>query len=235
MRVRTLLVVISVGLLAICVARALYVADEVKQVRSNTVRKLSQIFVGLQNYNSAFGKLPPTVSNYNQAMHSWRLVITPYAENLYGGAEGPKTMLDLRLAWNHPSNQRACYGVDLFCNECGNAQFMTFSVPGSAFSGNASLDELDSSTILVVEVHQNTVHWMEPGDLSPSTIEESSSHGAVSLGNPRYEEIFVLFADGAIWALKPSTPVTLLIQLATGQPQEKDRHRLLGKYLVAMH
>jgi hypothetical protein len=87
------------------------------------------------------------------------------------------------------------------------------------------LSQLDADTILIVEVRNTGIHWMEPGDLDlrhlPQTIAADTSADSFHVG----------FADGEVWLLDAKVPVDELRKFLTLEgARQWDRQSCLGPY-----
>ena len=134
-------------------------------------------------------------------MHSWRVAYLPdwKEHDLHG-------KYDLGFPWDHPVNARLkSYDTGAFFFWCpsgdGRKTKMTDYVavvgPHTAWptGGCRRLQEITdgpSSTVLVVEVAESGIHWMEPRDVA---LEEILSRGGSS---NHLRHFNALFADGTV-------------------------------------
>ena len=147
----------------------------------------------------------------------WRTVPQPYAYDGWGNGMG-----DRRVPASIPTNTCA----------------FAITGPGTAFGdGNTdkprSLDEIDGDTILVIEVRNSGIHWMEPGDFDiqtmPKTINDSSGLGISSAYGSGFH---VVFADNTVWYLRNDVPFDQLAMFFTVDgAKANDRETILGPYL----
>jgi hypothetical protein len=170
---------------------------------------LTKIAIALHNYHDAYGSFPPayTVDDRGQPMHSWRVLILPYLEEsaLYAA-------YDFDEPWDGPNNRKLADRIP-FVFQCrahtdrhrrGSCETQYLAVVGdeTAWQGSrgAKLGDIDetSETLLVVEVHGQGVHWMEPRDLSlkdavhflgPDAPPESTGHFHESLFHRHYGRV----------------------------------------------
>ncbi len=165
--------------------------------RSQCKNNLKQIALALYNYHDLYGSLPPAfvADASGRPMHSWRVLLLPFLDHapLYNRYrfdepwDGPnnKKLADTILAiYNCPSddhggtgtpstmtNYVAIVGSETAWPESGTTTFKDFSdgVP---------------NTLLVVEVANSGIHWMEPRDLHllqmAPTINAKSGQGISS-------------------------------------------------------
>ena len=153
---------------------------------------LKQIALALLNYHQANGCFPPAyIADKNgKPMHSWRVLILPYMEMnaLYNA-------YDFTEPWDGPKNKKllatALQGYvcpsDPNAYAPGATQTSYVAVVGrnAAWAGEKSrkLGPVDfpggaSNTIMVVEVANSGIPWMEPRDLSLDAL--ASGRGQVA-------------------------------------------------------
>jgi prepilin-type processing-associated H-X9-DG protein len=191
---------------------------------------LKDIAIALQNYHDVYKRFPPAyiADESGKPMHSWRVLILPFLEQ--------KALYDqIRFyePWDSPHNSKlAAVSLELFrCPEDGkrgrgHTSYVAVVGPGTAWPGAKSIDIADindgtSNTILVVEVKNSGIHWMEPRDLDASqmpmtinakpvgasaTLDISSGHKGVAQ---------VAFADGSVRAIPEVTPAAMLRAMLT--------------------
>jgi hypothetical protein len=181
---------------------------------------------------TALERLPPaSVMNENGVpIASWRQVRyiqqMPIPEN-----PGPRD-----LSWMDPRYQRLrATPAELFCYS-GNTFTSVMAVvgPGTAFGADERLlvSELPDDCILIVEVYQRKIHWMEPGDLDISALQQPR-HAAIRPSNNWGNGFCVGFADGSVWRLRNDTPLDVLTLFCTVEGARKsDRESTLRPYRV---
>ena len=187
---------------------------------------LKQIGLALHNYHSHYGCFPPAyiADEKGRPMHSWRVLILPYLEQkpLYD-------QYDFSEPWDGPNNGKLA-DIPLAAFNCpgdGEGPSTTTSYvavvgPNTAWPGSESITFADFSdgmsiTILVVEVHNSGVHWMEPKDLDINQIARGVNP-AVGRGissRHRVSGANVLFADGSVRHLSDDVAPTVLQTLLT--------------------
>lgn len=215
----------------------------------------------LEVYDSIFGHLPYPVryetpgkitelgmaNGTGKPLYSWRAEVAEFADSWWCARSW-----DESKPWDATENRtiasfpwRYSYdAIGLDSNDQLPTKFspetnmMAITGPGTAFGckerAPASLSELDSDTILVVEVWNSGVHWMESGDLDirniPRTINAPDGKGISS----RYEcGVHVLFADGEVWYLSKNMPFEILERFFTiDGAKAADRKTLLQPYIV---
>ncbi len=142
--------------------------------RWSCLNNLKEISRALHNYHSAHGRLPPAflADASGKPMHSWRVLLLPYLDEqpLYD-------RYDLAEPWDGPNNRELADEIlSVYrCPENDKApttNYLAVVGPGSVWAEGPSSDddpdEVDSSegfTLMVVEVADSGVHWMEPRDL----------------------------------------------------------------------
>ncbi|HEY2251644.1 MAG TPA: DUF1559 domain-containing protein [Planctomycetaceae bacterium] len=186
---------------------------------------IRNIGLAVLNYSSSFGTLPPAciADAQGRPMHSWRVLILPFLDQneLY-----EKYRFD--EPWNGPHNSKLHdVIVEVFrCPEdhgrarSNQTSYVAVVGPETIWPGDHGLrldDVTDGlgSTLLVVEIADSGIHWMEPRDLEaaslPLAINPKSGKG-ISSHHPGLA--CVAFADGRRRALsekiKPATLSALL-------------------------
>ncbi|MGD9645254.1 MAG: DUF1559 domain-containing protein [Pirellulales bacterium] len=144
--------------------------------RANCMNNLSLIARALQAYHRDFGCFPPAyITDTNgRPIHSWRVLILPYLErsDLYESYHFDEP-------WDGPRNKRLhSLILSVFC--CAKAgvpiasthtSYVALVGPQTVFPGDSSRCLSDISdgpwqTLLLVEVPDSSIHWMEPRDIS---------------------------------------------------------------------
>jgi hypothetical protein len=179
--------------------------------RGTCMNNLHNIALALQGYHQVNGCFPPAyIADKNgKPMHSWRVLILPYLErtDLYKA-------YDFSEPWDGPKNKRLL-AVHLKLYHCpsdvigpfiGRTSYVAVVGRNAAWAGEKSrkLGPVDfpggpSHTIMLVEVANSGIPWMEPRDLSldeleaggvkPPALTVSSNHG------PR-EDFFFTYDHG---------------------------------------
>ena len=203
--------------------------------RCQCTNRLKLIALALHSYHDVYGSFPPAyIANEDgRPMHSWRVLILPFLEqqSLYD-------QYDFDEPWNGPNNSKiAAVGPDLFhcpseCAErCGDTSeehssmtnYVAIVGPTAAWPGSRPACFKDftdgtSETVLVVEVANSGIHWMEPRDLhvlqmapniNPPTGQGISSYHA-DFGGAQ-----VAFADGSVHFLSIDITPEVLRALLT--------------------
>ena len=195
---------------------------------------LKQIVLALHAYHDEYGSFPPAYAadEYGRPMHSWRVLILPFFEQrlLY-------EQYDFNEPWDGPSNSRLADQV-LHSFQClqepwqmtPTTSYVAVVGPGTMWPGSEpmNLDECSddpSNTILVVEIANSDIHWMEPRDLDisemPLEVNPKNGRGISSLypgsrfpRKPRGAQ--VALADGSVRFLPENTQPEELRAMLTG-------------------
>ena len=188
-------------------------AAEGSQCQNN----LKQIALGLHIYHDRYGCFPPAyvADEQGRPMHSWRVLILPFVEHADIYAQ-----YNFDEPWDGPSNRRllSMKVPSVFrCPEDSGSPTATSYVavvgpqtmwPGSACLKLGDIADGTSNTLMVVEIANSGVHWMEPRDLEfadlPMSVNPESGGGISSLH--RYESWWpkrpyganAVMADGAV-------------------------------------
>jgi len=143
--------------------------------------------------------------------------------------------IDYEDRWNAPANRVLADGPNyVFCwspeapyPDCLNTNVMAIIGPDTAFDIQhpRRLEDMDSDTILLIEVADSGTHWMEPGDLSLNAVPPSIVQGLDGDG------VHVLFADGSVWFLRSDVPFADLQKFFTIQGSKHyDRETVLAPF-----
>ncbi len=141
---------------------------------SSGLNNLKQIAIALRNYESTYGRFPPAVvaDKQGNAMHSWRTLILPYTfsySTLYSA-------YSFHEPWNGPSNTKLAASVPwaFYCPSDPSIQGADDQLCGRHRSwdrmGRLSHHGERRHELLVVEVANSNINWMEPQDF---TLEEA--------------------------------------------------------------
>lgn len=186
----------------------------------NCRNNLRQISLALFNYHDREGCFPPAyvADELGRPMHSWRVLILPWLDQqpLYN---------EYRIdePWDGPNNRKladrivsvySCpkSGVSKGSPDASDASYVAVVGPGTAWPGTSSTrlsDFKDGAvyTVLLVEVANSGIHWMEPRDLHVSqmspTVNGKTGQG---ISGPHNGGAYVQIADGSIRWLPDSLP-----------------------------
>jgi uncharacterized protein DUF1559 len=187
---------------------------------------LKQIAIGLQNYHDVYGSFPPTyiADAKGQPIHSWRVLILPFIEQ--------KALYDkynFNEPWDGPNNRKLHLEVlDVFCCPSRPKQQPTTETsyvvvmgpqtmwPGANSTSMAGIIDGTSNTLMVVEVANSGIHWMEPRDLHvvqmPMAVNPPKGQG-ISSAHPHVA--LCVYADGHTYPLTEHTPPEIIRALLT--------------------
>ncbi len=206
-----------------------------RSMRAGCNYNLKQICLALHEYNAAYGCLPPAYveDEKGRPMHSWRVMILPFL-----GQEALYRKYRFDEPWDGPNNRRLVDAViEVFScpAENGSPSTMTNYLavigPHTAWPGTRStrLDDFangTSNTLLVVEVADSGIHWMEPRDLHvvqmAPTVNSEAGQG-ISCAHPGGAN--VAFADGSGRFLPEGVSreeLRALLTIAGGEPMDPD-------------
>ncbi len=224
-RGKFLIVVLIVTVLTVALfpaVRAARIAGERSQRKNN----LKQIGLAILNFHDVYRQGPQAVVTdvEGRPLSSWRFRILPFMEAIMRD-------VDFSLSWDHPDHQYfTSRGWSTYCwrnTQTGPERLCTNVVAvtghGSAFDDRAPPhSELPPDLILVIEVPDTKIHWMQPGDIDIEAIDESILKGPDGGG------IHVLFKDGAVVFIPRDTPLETLKRFLTVEgAKQYDRKMLL--------
>jgi len=197
--------------------------------QSQFINNLKQVGLALENYETAYGRLPPAVvrDDRGRALYSWRVLILPYMNQ---DALYQKFRLD--EPWNSPHNfalLRESPVVYQGLNSNFNrtiTYIQAFVGPGSAFEGRdgqplmfpdgaSNFPDGTSRTILLAEAGEG-VPWSAPLDMptgpkapAPKLGGGYSRPRGFLQSEPSIGQVAILMADGAVksprWPIDPET------------------------------
>ncbi|MBI3864463.1 MAG: DUF1559 domain-containing protein [Planctomycetia bacterium] len=174
----------ATGLLVACIFWIFCIplgdSQERKRALPQCFKNIKQVALAIANYESVHNSLPPAyvADEHGRPMHSWRVLILPHLSE-----QGQEIYDQYRFdePWNGPNNAKlALRCPDVYrCPECvrqnGRAKaWMTNYVavvgPETAWPGERALKSREmtdgtTTTILVVEVADSGINWLEPRDL----------------------------------------------------------------------
>jgi len=175
--------------------------------RASSSCRLKQLGLAMQNYLDTFHYFPPAVVTDadGEPMHSWRIVLLPYFEDIDSKALAARYHWD--EPWNGPHNRELMqsapkvYQCPTNETDPGVANFLAVTGPDTIWPGATpvklrEIQDTTSKTILLVEVSDSNINWLEPRDLEFSKVSQSIRQ--VQPGPLPYgDRIPVLMADGS--------------------------------------
>lgn len=203
------------------------------------VNNLKDVSLGLNNYESARG-FPMSANRADAAgnlLSSWRWQVLPYIEQPPNDGSAQYSFKD---SWQAKINKAPRgWRPDYFCFSDTPASFTTsiFAVtgPDTAFgsAANAKRPNASRNQIIVIEAYGAKAHWMEPGDYDVADLIAAKGRLGETIKGILPDRVYVLFADGEVWALSPDTPMTALHPFLTiTAAKNADREALLTPYRV---
>jgi prepilin-type processing-associated H-X9-DG protein len=201
-----------VTLFSVLLAAGYYVAAvaRMERARRHTESDFQEVLAGLTQYarTSQVRARPPQFTS-QEASLSWRHVLMASLGDL---PADPAAWPNVRTPFS-----RAPRPGDPTWN---HTRIFAVTGPGTAWGDGrfppSSLDGLDRDTILLVEVRNSGIHWMEPGDFDlrtmPRTINARDGRG-ISGAHPL--GFHVGFADGSVAFVSNDVPFETLEKFFT--------------------
>ncbi|HZL88206.1 MAG TPA: DUF1559 domain-containing protein [Pirellulaceae bacterium] len=192
---------------------------------------LYQIGAAMHSYHAVWGTLPPVITTDvdGKPMHSWRILIFPYLDVT-------TQRYDFSQPWNGPKNLKLAAHIFRCASDRRTKPNMTNYVaiygPGTAWDVNKGIqfDEIidgTSNTVLVVEIRDSDIHWMEPRDISFDDLKLTlNAKDGPSIGSYHVEGAIVAMADGSVRLLSPDEVETHLRAMLTIAGGERQRDPL---------
>jgi prepilin-type processing-associated H-X9-DG protein len=202
--------------------------------RQQCRKNLRQIALALHLYHEKYACFPPAfIANENaRPIHSWRVLILPFLDrqDLYDQYRFDEP-------WDGPHNSTLASEVvkEFTCpsdNSRGATPMTNYVAvvgPGTAWPGEkpAKIDDFadgTANTLLVVEVANSGIHWIEPRDVQFSTMVPAIySKSGLGISSAHKGGATAVFADGHVWFLSeklPSETLKAILTRAGGEPAE---------------
>jgi prepilin-type processing-associated H-X9-DG protein len=226
----------------ILLAGALFLARAIQEAREAALVSACHCHIhcvwhAIQSYEIEHGHYPPAyvLGPDGKPWHSWRVLILPHLQedDLYA-----KYRFD--EPWNGPNNSKLAGQIFTKTFACpdgydhertANTNYVLVVGEGTAFPGDktttrADIRDGEANTLMLVEVGDAGIHWMEPRDLPLDALQFGTSRPnqtAISSTHPHGPN--VVFADGRYQQLRhPLRPETLraLGTIAGGEDVTKD-------------
>jgi hypothetical protein len=229
-----LLLTVFVGTVLLCLL-AFHPGSAPRWRRTECANHLRQIALALHDYHQMYGCLPPAHVDGpgGKPMHSWRVLLLPFLhyEKLY-------QQYDFTQPWNGPKNSLLAkripheYRCPAVQDESSLAtSYVAVVGPATAWPGNKCVRFQDikdgaSDTILLVEVADSTINWMEPRDMSFNrAVIGVNMDRRRGIGSHHHGGANVSLADSSTRFLPDSvSPAALrtLLTLADGETIDED-------------
>ena len=179
--------------------------------RTQCTNNLKQISLAMLSYENKYGRFPPSYipDKNGKPMHSWRVLILPYLDR--------KDLYDqyhFDEPWNGPHNRilasqmpRVYSCPDDLVPGSGVTSYMTVVGPHAFSTGPkgrkiTEITDGTSNTIMVAEVADSQISWMEPKDIDaehmPLQINGSHSPGNPGISSHHPRGANVAFCDGSV-------------------------------------
>jgi hypothetical protein len=193
---------------------------------------MDAVFMGLVNYESDKGQLPAAtqLDGHGHPLCSWRFSIARWLESAGGD-------IDSEIPWDDPRNKKwreiapTCYCLSPKAKSTRCTNIAAVTGAGTAFDSATArrINDLPPATIVLIDVADSGIHWMEPGgDVSVEDVPSTITGGIDGNG------VHVEFADGLDWFLRSDVPVDNLRKFFTiDAARENDRNMVLQPYLIA--
>jgi hypothetical protein len=150
--------------------------------RSACLNNLKQIALAMHNYANKYGTFPPAyvADSQGKPIHSWRALLLPFLDD-----EQLSKKYSFDEPWDGPNN-RQLHNIVIRTYTCWSdagprtdptmTSYVVVTGPNTAFPGARSVKFSDfrkplSNVLLVIEVANSGIHWMEPRDLPYSEMD----------------------------------------------------------------
>jgi len=199
--------------------------------RAGCVCHLKQLAFALLNYHDAHGCFPPAYicDENGKPMHSWRVLILPYFNE-----EAAYARYDFTKPWNSPQNQRvatALWGGNADYFQCPSGQMQ-----GTLFTNYVAvvgpdtvllkdkcrkLTSGNAEKIMLVEIADSDIHWMEPRDLTFDEVMALARAGSGPTASSRHPAgINYADASSTVRLLDRDIDVETLRKMLTVEPED---------------
>jgi prepilin-type processing-associated H-X9-DG protein len=219
------------GILLALLLPAVQAAREAAR-RAQCSNNLKQISLAMLSYQNEHGSFPPAFipDKNGKPMHSWRVLLLPYMDrqDLYSQYhfdepwDGPRNRalaLQMPSVYGCPDEASFGRGMTSYAVIVGPHAFS----PGTRGRKMSEFVDGTSNTIMVVEVANSGINWMQPQDLGAedAKFHVSQQYGSgvtatrigISSGHPRGAN--VALCDGSVQFINDSIDPVILQQLIT--------------------
>jgi hypothetical protein len=241
------------ALIAVVTVAAVYLFMGVSHLRETANRmtcagKLKQLGLALLSFQEYYGCLPPACipDEHGKPMHSWRVLILEFM-----GWELLYQKYDFSEPWNGPHNAQLAeefhqrYGTWLQCRSEDQAEPMWTSYVavvgrGTLWSGQSPgrVTHAAAGKILVLEVANSGIHWMEPRDLTLEQALAVAPHAGLTPSSRHPAGIQFVTAEDkvGIWSSEShAQPLSEMLVVDTGEamlvPHGEDPDKIVRQFL----
>ncbi len=221
---RLVLLLVSLLVLTLIASCSVYCSHLLDQARSNTCsHNLKAIWLSLNNRHTLHGAFPPAClcDETGKPINSWRAEVIPDfwynfrpGRSDYAGGEG----YDYAEPWDGPKNSK----LKLDKKDCSEFQcaadehsrpaisdYVAVVGPNSMWAGcepvTAAADGSDKDKILVIEVVDSDILWMEPRDLTlDQALDGLQRKSGIRIGSHHREGIHYVTVGGDVRTLDPN-------------------------------
>lgn len=191
--------------------------------REQCVANLKRIGVAMQSYYADYGCFPPgyVADRKGRPLHSWRALLLPYLDPALAAQyhfdeswDGPRNTL---LADRVPAVYRC--PDDALSDVTNTTDYVVVNGTGTVFDGSkctkmADVTDGAANTLLVVEVVESGIVWLEPRDLRSEQI-TGGVNSADEVASHHTGGAHVLTADGKTHFLLESRHAVEVQEMAT--------------------
>ena len=228
-RLRPLLITTLVVAAILGVTVPAFRAARQAQQRQACLSNLQCIAQACSWYHDTYKAFPPAIT-YNEdgkAMHSWRVLISPFLES-----SGFYDAYDFKQPWNGPNNRSLGDEIPDMLLDTQNNPYQClygprfYRCPGTPQSQDRMLTNYvmliddrngspershdatprTGSSIIILEIADTDIHWMEPRDVLLSDLRSKTDHLQKNRLPGRHGGVCVVRGDGSIEVL--DEPVT---------------------------
>ena len=202
--------------------------------------QLHVLYHSISGYEADHGHLPPPylLQVDGKVRVSWRVLLLKYLQEDYAYEH-----YDFHQAWDGPRNRalRESSASNFQCPLCERSNpeatdHLAVVGPGTAWPVDrkvkfSDIAEVASNLILLVELRNSDIHWMEPRDLAIEAFTPEALQRRARNGKSREFGTAVLFADGEVWQLHDECPDQEIAKLFTIEgATAHSREEVLGRY-----
>lgn len=209
------LTALGIVVIAVVIFGVVVPASQTQLIQTQTAasaRNLKKIARALRDYQKLYGSYPPshTVDEFNQPMHSWRVLILPQL-----GRRDLYQKYDFSKSWDSPNNLRLLPQMppefaspdDPTSGLTGATNYFAIRGPNTMFRAARGIkqDQIQdgiANTLMLIEVDNSVVSWTQPIDYAADR--QTLSDGTSAQNQRRVDGILVATADGQVHLL-PST------------------------------